>query len=219
MERPNDPSPAPAEDPRATIAALRRFVRPRRAAEERCDLCAAALAEEHQHLMDPSKREIVCACDACAVLFSEQNAGKYRRVPRRIEAWPDFQISDAQWEAMGIPINLAFFFHSTPAQQIVAIYPSPAGGTEAKIPAEPWQIFCEQNPALLTFEPDVEALLVNRTLERRDYFRAPIDQCFKLVGLIRMHWRGLSGGAMAWGQIAGFFDKLRSKAVPGRLRA
>jgi hypothetical protein len=61
-------------------------------------------------------------------------------------------------------------------------------------------------------EPDVEGLLVNRVGETREYFIAPIDECFKLVGLIRMHWRGFSGGAQAWGEIGRFFDQLRQRA-------
>jgi hypothetical protein len=219
MDRPEDANLQPvAADPRATIAALRRFVRPR-SKQERCELCAAPLAPEHQHLIDPAKRELVCSCDACAILFSNQNAGKYRRVPRRIEWWPEFRMSDEQWNAIGIPINLAFFFPSTPADQIVSIYPSPAGGTESHLPAETWQILCEENPALAKMEPDVQALLVNRVLDAREYFLAPIDECFKLVGLIRTHWRGMSGGALAWGQIAGFFSDLKARAAEVRPRA
>ena len=52
---------------------------------------------------------------------------------------------------------------------------------------------------LAELEPDVEALLVNRMKGERAYYRAPIDECFKLVGLIRMHWRGLSGGTRGLG--------------------
>jgi hypothetical protein len=52
---------------------------------------------------------------------------------------------------------------------------------------------------------------VNRIGETRDYYRVGIDQCYRLVGLIRSHWRGLSGGAMVWGEIAGFFAGLRER--------
>jgi hypothetical protein len=38
----------------------------------------------------------------------------------------------------------------------------------------------------------------------------PIDRCFALVGLIRTHWRGLSGGAEAWQAIRDFFAQLRN---------
>lgn len=40
---------------------------------------------------------------------------KYRRVPRRVRYLPEFQLTDAQWDSLAIPIQMAFFFHSTPA--------------------------------------------------------------------------------------------------------
>ena len=56
-----------------------------------------------------------------------------------------------------------------------------------------------------TLEPDVEALLVNRIGEARECYRVGIDECYKLVGLIRTHWRGLSGGQAVWDEIGRFF--------------
>jgi hypothetical protein len=40
----------------------------------------------------------------------------------------------------------------------------------------------------------------------------PIDECYKLVGLIRGRWRGLSGGSEVWREIAAFFAALKNKA-------
>jgi hypothetical protein len=45
-----------------------------------------------------------------------------------------------------------------------------------------------------------------------EYYIVPIDACYKLVGLIRLHWRGLSGGTEVWQEIGNFFSDLRSKA-------
>ena len=42
----------------------------------------------------------------------------------------------------------------------------------------------------------------------------PIDECYKLVGLIRTHWRGLSGGDEVWDEIARFFDRLARAVQP-----
>ena len=39
---------------------------------------------------------------------------------------------------------------------------------------------------------------------------APIDACRQLVGLIRRHRRGFSGGAEAWGQVKTFHSELLS---------
>jgi hypothetical protein len=67
---------------------------------------------------------------------------------------------------------------------------------------------------LEAIEPDVEALLVNRVVPARDYYIAPIDHCFELVGLIRAHWKGFSGGEEVWRNINGFFSRLRERAGP-----
>ncbi len=97
-------------------------------------------------------------------------------------------MTDAQWDELFIPINMAFFFHSTPAGKIVALYPSPGGATESSLTLDTWGEIVEQNAVLATMQPDVEALLVKR-LNRGDgsgapeYYLAPIDQCYKLVGL------------------------------------
>jgi hypothetical protein len=197
-----------------TLSALRRFAR-KRADVERCELCGAELGPEHQHLIEPANRRLVCSCDACAILFDSPHAVRYRRVPRRIEALPDFRMTDMQWEALHLPISLAFFYHSTPAERVVAMFPSPAGATESLLTLESWQDLEADNPVLRELQPDVEALLVNRVGEGRTYYRVPIDECFKLVGLIRTHWRGLSGGTEVWKEIAHFYSSLSERAVGG----
>lgn len=199
---------APAINP---IAALKRFSKPRET-DECCELCAAPLSREHQHLLEPAKRQLVCACDACAILFSQSRDGRYRRVPRTIEHWQDFQITDTQWAGLGVPIALAFFFQSTAHEQLTAVYPSPGGATETLLPVEVWAALSEENPALARLEPDVEALLVNRMNGARDYFRVPIDECYKLVGIVRMSWHGLSGGAELWKKIADYFENLKARS-------
>jgi hypothetical protein len=186
-----------------------------RSPAERCELCSADLAPEHQHLIEPASRQVLCCCDACGVLFSDPRSARYRRVPRRVQFLPNFRMSDAQWDELHIPINLAFFYPSSPAGRVVALYPSPAGATESLLPLEAWQGLAKDNPLLGELEPDVEALLVNRVGQTREYYRVPIDECFKLVGLLRTHWRGLSGGAAVWDEIGRYFASLKEKARPG----
>ena len=195
------------------LASLRRFVRPR-VVQERCELCDAGLAVEHAHLLELSKRRLVCACDACSILFDSQGAAAFRRVPRRIQFLPDFRLPDAVWEDLHLPIDLAFFLHSTPAGRVIALYPSPAGATESLVPLEAWQTLAEDNPIVRDFEPDVEALLVNRVKGARECYRTGIDECYKLVGLIRTHWRGLWGGQAAWDAIDRFFADLKERSGP-----
>jgi hypothetical protein len=61
-------------------------------------------------------------------------------------------------------------------------------------------------------EQDVEALLVNRSRGAREHFLVPMDKCYSLVGLIRMHWRGFSGGKEVWEEIEQFFEELRRRS-------
>ena len=196
-----------------SFGALRRLVRPR-APAERCELCSQDLAPEHPHLLELPSRQLVCSCETCAVLFSGQQSARYRRVPRGRRFLTDFRMTDAQWEGLLIPINLAFFCANSSAGKVVALYPSPAGATESLLPMETWQGLVDENPVLRELEPDVEALLVNRVGEARDYYRVPIDECYKLVGLIRANWRGLSGGAEVWAEIGRFFTRLKESSGP-----
>ena len=117
-------------------------------------------------------------------------------------------MDDHEWDSLLIPIKLAFFVYSSPAQRMVAQYPSPGGAMESSLDLEYWNTIVEHNPILKRFEPDVEALLVNRVADVPRYFRVPIDQCFRLVGIIRTNWHGLSGGADVWREIELFFGDL-----------
>ena len=130
-------------------------------------------------------------------------------------------MTDAQWDNLMIPINMAFFFNSAADQKIVALYPSPAGPTESLLALESWEEIVNENPILKEMEPDVEALLVNRVASARnlasaEYYIVPIDECYKLVGLIRAYWRGLSGGTEVWEAIGKFFTELKGRSTPAR---
>ncbi len=195
-----------------TPSFLRQLAR-RSSTAERCELCSAELSPIHQHLLDPKKREIVCSCDGCAVLFCGQAGAHYLRVPRRIRSLSDFQMPDLQWESLMIPINLAFFYRDTAADRVMAMYPSPAGAIESLLPLESWVEIASEHTALQTMEADVETFLVNRVGAQPQYYIVPIDECYRLVGLIRMHWRGLSGGVEVWKEIHQFFDDLKARSV------
>jgi hypothetical protein len=202
------------------FGALRQFTRARRASAEpleRCELCSAGLSHEHPHLVELATRTIVCACDPCALLFDNAAKGRYKRVSRRALRLADFEMTDAQWDGLLIPINMAFFFRSSLENRVVALYPSPAGAVESLLPMEAWQEIEQSRAELLQMKPDIEALLVNRVGHARDmakaeYYIAPMDDCYRLVGAIRMHWKGLSGGAEVWTEIGRFFSELRARA-------
>lgn len=204
-------------DSENAFAALRQFARKRKPVE-RCELCSLELGREHPHLIELAARKLVCACDACALLFDGRSDGRYKRVSRRVQALDNFHLSDAQWDSLMIPINMAFFFNSSIQKRVIVLYPSPAGAVESLLSLESWEEIVRDNPALSSMETDIEALLVNRVGKSRanvpaEYYAVPIDECYKLVGLIRAHWRGLSGGSEVWQEIGRFFTDLKSRAI------
>ncbi len=198
------------------FAALRQFAR-KRAVVERCEMCSLELTGEHEHLVEPVNRKLICACQACAILFEGQSGTKYKRVPRQVLYLWHFQLTDAQWDGLMVPIEMAFFFKSSPQDKMIALYPSPAGPTESLLSLDTWTDIVEMNPILNEMQSDVTALLVNRVgyvrgASHAEYFLVPIDECYKLVGLIRTHWRGLSGGTEVWREIGAFFAGLKKRA-------
>lgn len=196
---------------------LRQFARKPTRRTEQCELCGVELRTDHSHLIELTQRKLLCSCDACTLLFSGRSDLRYKRVPRDVRLLANFQMSDAEWDGLLVPINLAFFLQNSLDSRVSALYPSPAGATESLLPLSAWTNIVEANPVLRRLEPDVEALLVNRVghargSEASQYFIVPIDECYKLVGLIRIHWRGLGGGTEVWQQIGNFFAELRAKA-------
>lgn len=201
--------------PQNWVARLRRFLR-EPAPVEHCELCGEVIAADHSHLIEPASHHLLCACAPCAMMFANRADGRYRAVPMRAQVLTRFQMTDAQWDELLIPIGMAFFFRSTAADRVIALYPGPAGATESQLRLDAWDELVAANPVLGDFEPDVEALLVNRVEGAREYYRVPVDQCYGLVGLMRSHWRGLSGGEEAWTAIHEFFEGLRKNALtPG----
>jgi len=185
--------------------------------QEQCDLCSEPIPHQHRHLLEMASREIRCVCRACSILFDKEAAslGKHRLIPDRHLYLEHFQMSDAQWESLHIPVGMAFLFFSTTAGQVVAFYPSPMGPTEASVTLSAWQELEANNPVLQGMEHDVEAFLVNRARGARQYFLVPLDECYHLIGLIRLHWKGLGGGQEVWQEVGRFFEELkeRSKTV------
>jgi hypothetical protein len=173
---------------------------------ERCDLCGAELSAEHRHLLHLSERRILCACESCVALRSGDP--ELRPTGTRVALLDDFELSGERWAALSIPIGLAFFLRSSTTGGIVAFYPSPAGATESELDLRSWEELVADNPELGGLEADVEGLIVDRTGERPRYAIAPIDECYRLVGLIKTVWDGISGGPRVDEAIARFFDEL-----------
>jgi len=202
-------------DARPYFSALQGLLRKPVAAApgERCDFCALPIAAGHAHLIDLKARRIMCGCRPCALTFEPNGAamGRFRLVPERFVRIDDLAIGDATWDALQIPIGLAFFFHNSTDGSFGAFYPGPAGATESQLPLDAWQTVAEQHPVLSTLQADVEAILLRRLGATTDCFIVPIDAAYELVGLIRTKWRGFDGGEDAKRAIDAFFDGIERR--------
>lgn len=179
--------------------------------EELCDLCGTTVPSDHRHMLNLYERQIVCVCESCWGLRSGD--ASFRPTGTRTLWLENFELPEDIWAQFRIPIGLAFFMHSSVTDCVVAMYPSPAGATESELHFETWGRLVDVNPLLRNLEPDAEGLIVNRTGEPHQFAIAPIDRCYMLVGLIKVSWEGISGGAGVEEAIAGYFDELRAVAA------
>lgn len=203
---------------------LARIRSDRRAPEptgERCEMCAEPVADEHQHVVNVAGRQLMCVCRACYLLFTDSAADlRYRAVPDRYLSFPDFALDRLVWEALQIPVGVAFFFTNSALGHTVAFYPGPAGATESELDMEVWETIRDADPRVNLLTADVEALLVrvadsthDGELPQPETYLVPIDACYEFVGRLRMVWRGFDGGQQAREFIDDFFDRLAARAV------
>ena len=202
-------SPAAAEQLRQYESA-----RSRSAATARCDFCAAGIDEDHGHLVDLPRRALLCVCRPCYLLFTHDGAGgvRFRAVPTRFVQLPEVASVGDVWDALDVPIGLAFFFANSATGRTTVFYPSPAGATESELPLESWDRLVRSVPLLSTLAADVEALLIRRTSSGSTALIVPIDVCYELVGVIRVAWRGLQGGDELWPRVDEFFARAIDRA-------
>jgi hypothetical protein len=207
----------PSGSPLATLRRISRS-RPTAVPGERCEMCAAPIDDEHQHLVGLETRSLMCACRACYLLFTDQHAGlRYRAVPDRYLSFPDFCFDTVDWDALQIPVGLVFVFRNSVQDRLVAFYPGPAGATESELPLDSWSWIVAANPLVNTVLPDVEALLLRRDDRSDAEFSChlvPIDACYELVGTMRQTWRGFDGGQEARAAMDAFFERVQDRSRP-----
>ncbi|MCV7074782.1 DUF5947 family protein [Mycobacterium szulgai] len=190
--------------------------RPPEPAGERCEMCSESIAEEHQHVVNVAARQLMCVCRACYLLFTDSGAElRYRAVPDRYLALRDFALDRRGWEALQIPVGVAFFFTNSALQRTVAFYPGPAGATESELDLDAWNAIAA-DPRVALLADDVEALLIrvpedDESAQPQTYL-VPIDACYEFVGRLRMLWRGFDGGQQAREFIDGFFAQIAARA-------
>jgi len=187
--------------------------RPEPAPYERCEMCAAPVADQHQHVVNVGTRSLLCACRPCYLLFTHDDAAlTYRAVPDRYLSFPD--LAAPVWEELELPVGTAFLFVNSALGRVVAFYPGPAGATESELSLEAWERVVAAAPGLGTLQPDVEALLVHTEHQQAEAFLVPIDVCYELVGHLRQLWRGFDGGQDVRRQLEEFFGKVRARSRP-----
>jgi hypothetical protein len=172
-----------------------------------CELCPIGIGENHRHLLHLVERRIVCVCETCWSMRSGDP--EFRPPGARTLRLEDFTMGDDVWAAFQIPVGLAFLLRSTVTRGVVAMYPSPAGATESELELEAWDALVAANPILERLEPDAEALIIDRTAAEPRYAIVPVDQSYRLVGLIKSRWEGITGGRGPDEAIDEFFAALR----------
>ena len=196
--------------PSTLVTGLGRLARPAPVQTEKCELCGRPISDEHRHLLELDERRILCSCEPCMAMKSGLES--YCPVGTRTLWLDDFVMPDELWAAFQLPVGLAFFLRSTGTNSLVALYPSPAGATECELHLESWDKLAELNPILRDLEADAEALVVNRISQPPQHAIVPIDECYRLVGLIKSTWQGISGGSAIEDAVPKFFDYVRHKA-------
>jgi hypothetical protein len=183
-------------------------------AGERCEMCSEDIADDHQHVVNVEGRQLMCVCRGCYLLFTDSTAQlRYRSVPDRYLHFPDLALGRLEWEALQIPVGLAFFFRNSALDKTVGFYPGPAGATESELDLDAWSLITAADPRLTMMSDDVEALLVRAPDRAGDpeCYLVPIDACYEFVGRLRMLWRGFDGGQQAREYIDNFFDQITAR--------
>ena len=195
--------------PLARLAAART----RDTADAHCELCSVPLGQAHRHVVEVGRRDVLCACAACAILFAAgERSARYRTVPDRVRVDRELALVP---QRIGIPVGVAFCMRSS-SDQLIARYPGPAGIVDAELAAEDWHTLAAATPLVAQLEPDVEALLLHgdRAGSHAVCYLIPITAAYELVARLRGTWQGFTGGDQAHREVAAFFAELDRKATP-----
>lgn len=186
-------------------------VRAEASAGPHCELCPVGIGEQHRHLLHLTERRIICVCETCWSMRSGDP--EFRPPGARTLVLEDFSLSHELWTEFQIPIGLVFLLRSSVTGTVVALYPSPLGATESELDLDAWDALCAANPVLERMEPDAEALVVDRTGDPHRYAIVPVDQSYRLVGMIKERWEGITGGQGVETAISDFFAQIEQRPV------
>jgi hypothetical protein len=122
----------------------------------------------------------------------------------RIDAHPAIDV--AGWQALGIPVGLAFVQRSR--DRVVIGFPGPAGIADAELSPEQWASIGRATPLADELADDVEALLVHATHSNLAIRIVPITAAYDLAARVRRAWRGFTGGDEVERELASFFAEI-----------
>lgn len=180
-------------------------------------MCAAPLAgEEQRHLLDLIHHTFLSICNGCALAFGPRgaNAGTYRLVPTRHLALLDFQGTNELGTGPERWGKVAYLLRSSEAGRILILSLDPAGVRESTFDLECWRTLLKANPLLDSLEPDVEALLINRSAQPPSSYIVPIDTCSRLLGLLSRCQQNQKREQEIWEAIEAFFAEIQAEASP-----
>lgn len=181
------------------LLALRRFTGTSTAGAasvERCEVCAAVLDADHDHVW--ADGALTCLCATCTVPGT--------RVPKRVLVVDDD--AGAVFARLGLPVQLAYVVRDA-RRGLVARYPSPAGTVETVL--ESGLDASDSGLDVSGLAVDVEAFLFVVHGQKVLQLLVPIDAALALTGLLRTSWVGLHGGDQARADVAAHVARLLAR--------
>ena len=136
---------------------------------------------------------------------------------------PGLRAGPPRWEALQIPVGLAFFFRNSALDRTVAFYPGPGG--RHRVRTGPRRLERRSRDADAAGEharrrrrgPAGPGARRRRPQPPQCYL-VPIDACYEFVGRLRMLWRGFDGGQEVREFIDEFFDRVDARSKAARER-
>ena len=170
----------------ARLAAAARPAEPSRHAPRSAASCAASRSPpEHRHLLDLQRAALLCACRAVLDPVRPPRRGRrpLRLVPERAGGCSTTSSSTTRCGRARHPGRPGVLLpeHAPPVAWSRSTRARSAP-TESLLELTAWDELARRTRCSRELQPDVEALLVNRTGERARALARPVDRCYELVG-------------------------------------
>ena len=147
-------------------------------------------------------------------------------MPDRYVSFPDFALTSTQWDALQIPVGVAFFFMNSTIEPGRRVLPEPGRrdgvaavarlvGRDRRRQSRIWRPAARRRGV-----PGAQRRpTIGCATEQPECYLVPIDVCYELVGELRRLWKGFDGGTEAHAALDAFFDRVRDRATTGAASA